>query len=251
MQKKFIPLGVIVAVLVFGGGFFAFRGGSVASSNGPVPTVGPIAAETGVIADAHVIPLSDVNLAFERGGTIAEVYVREGDAVEQGQALLKLDTRAIELRLAQAQSNYDLARSKAIPLEIEIRAAEVNLRQAQLDLEQATLVAPMNGTVAKIDGDPGAMVGAGIPVVVVADMSQWLIETEDLTELDVVKLREGDRANVTFDALPGVTMVARIGRIKPIGTNRAGDITYTVVLYPEQAEPRLRWNMTAVVRVEG
>jgi len=39
-------------------------------------------------------------------------------------------------------------------------------------------------------------------------------------------------------------------RIKAIGENKMGDITYTVVIQPDQHDERLRWNMTASVVIE-
>jgi HlyD family secretion protein len=38
-------------------------------------------------------------------------------------------------------------------------------------------------------------------------------------------------------------------QIKPIGVNKQGDITYTVVIAPDQWDERLRWNMTAVATI--
>ena len=39
-------------------------------------------------------------------------------------------------------------------------------------------------------------------------------------------------------------------RIKPLGENKQGDMTYTVVIQPDQLDDRLRWNMTAAVAIE-
>jgi HlyD family secretion protein len=52
---------------------------------------------------------------------------------------------------------------------------------------------------------------------------------------------------VTFDALPDVSLPGTVTRIKPLGTNRQGDIVYTVVVALQKEEAQLRWNMTAVV----
>jgi HlyD family secretion protein len=101
--------------------------------------------------------------------------------------------------------------------------------------------------VARIDLDVGGLAGPTSPAIVLADLSSWRIETEDLTELEVVKLREGGAVTVTFDALPDVSLPGTIMQIKPQGSNRQGDIVYTVVVALQKEEARLRWNMTAVV----
>ena len=76
------------------------------------------------------------------------------------------------------------------------------------------------------------------------------IHTEDLTELSVVNVTVGQAVSVTFDALPDLTLPGIVARIKPLGENKQGDITYTVIIEPQASDPRLRWNMTAVATLE-
>ena len=81
-------------------------------------------------------------------------------------------------------------------------------------------------------------------------MAAWQIETDDLTELDVVKVTEGAVATLELDALPGVTVPGKVIKIKPIGAKKQGEMTYTVVIRPDTHEDRLRWNMTATATIE-
>lgn len=133
---------------------------------------------------------------------------------------------------------------------VEIEAAQVALKQAELELELATLKAPVAGTVARLDLEVGGLAGPSVPALVLADLSQWKIETDDLSELQVVHIREGDLLTVQFDALPDLGLPGRVTQIKPIGSNRQGEIVYTVVVALEQSDPRLRWNMTAIISAE-
>jgi HlyD family secretion protein len=160
---------------------------------------------------------------------------------------------AAGIDLAQAQRDQVAAAPREVDLvaaQVEINAAQVELDQALLDLERATLVAPIPGTVAQLDLRVGAVAGPGTPALILADMATWQIETDDLTELDVVRLRTGDAATLTFDALPDLQLPGSITHIKPIGATRQGEIVYTVVVTPAHFEPRLYWNMTAIVTVE-
>ena len=93
----------------------------------------------------------------------------------------------------------------------------------------------------------GEQVTLGAPILRLADFSQLQIETEDLTELQVVYIQEGDRAQVTFDALPDLIVEATVVRIRPYGENSSGDIVYRATLSVAQPDARLRWNMTAAV----
>ena len=84
-------------------------------------------------------------------------------------------------------------------------------------------------------------------VLALADTSQWYVDTSDLTELDVVKLKRRTSGQVTADALPGVTMDWR-GGVDQRGTHSA-ERGYPVhgPHPPEESDPRLLWGMTMEV----
>lgn len=166
----------------------------------------------------------------------------------------QLEVAAASVAQAQAQRDQVAAGPREVDLavaRVEVEAAEVAVEQARYDLDQATLLAPFAGTVAQVNLDVGALAGPEKPAFVLADLSSWQVETEDLTELDVVRLRPGDAVAVTFDALPELTLPGHVLRIKPIGGSRQGDVVYTVVVSLDESDPRLLWNMTAVVSKEG
>ena len=60
----------------------------------------------------------------------------------------------------------------------------------------------------------------------------------------------GDTVSLAFDAIPDLSLNGKISRISSLGTNRQGDIVYTVSVQPEKMDERLRWNMTAKVSIE-
>jgi HlyD family secretion protein len=184
------------------------------------------------------VAAAEANLNRLRGPTRATQIDVAAAGVTQAQAALE--------QAASGPRDVDLAVAQ-----VEITAAQVALRQAELNLSQATLVAPITGVVAQLDLTVGAVAPAGAPALILADLSSWRVETADLTELDVVRMREGDTVTVRFDALPELELPGIVQRIRPIGANRQGDIVYTVVVTLEESDPRLRWNMTAVVEATG
>lgn len=166
------------------------------------------------------------------------------------------DVEAAAARVRQAQAQLDLTRAGARPETIaaaqaDVAVAAAALEQALAALAETELRAPFAGTVAALNVKVGEQVVAGAPIVRLADFSTWRIETEDLTEMDIVAVRVGDRATVVFDSIPDLELPATVMRIRPIGENKQGDITYTAILALEQQEPRLRWNMTASVTIAG
>ena len=90
----------------------------------------------------------EINVAAKTGGRLLDVFVKEGEWVEQGQHLAQLDPAAIDAELHQAQANLQqaqsavaTARSQVTLRRAELAAAEAVLtqRQAQLKLAQAQL----------------------------------------------------------------------------------------------------------------
>ena len=186
----------------------------------------------------------------------AQARVKQAEA-----ALDKLLAPATPSQIAEAeaevrrnQANLDQLLAGSRPEEIarfgaDVADAQARLMQAEADLAETELRAPFAGTVAFLDVMPGEQVNAGSVVVQIADLSTWQVETSDLTEIDIVDVQVGDRAELTFDAVDDLEMSGTVRRIRPIGENKQGDIVYTVIIEPDTQDSRLRWNMTAVVRI--
>jgi HlyD family secretion protein len=131
-----------------------------------------------------------------------------------------------------------------------VASAQAALDEAKAALADSELKAPFAGTVAQLNVKAGEQAAPATPLVQLADLTQWQIETDDLTELDIVRVKEGGTAKLAFDAIPDLELSGKVLRIKPIGVNRQGDMTYVVVIQPEKSDPRLRWNMTTKVTIE-
>lgn len=233
-------------------------------------TLPPVRAGDRVEADGKVVPVQHAALAFPVGGTVAKVMVEPGEAVEAGQVLVRLDSAQqaaavlkamADLAAAQADLGVAAAAATATPASNAaagaVEAARARLDQMQAQLEQAEvqadqteLRAPFAGTVAAVHVGEGEVAGAGAPVVELGDESAWLIETDNLTERNVVGVDPGDRATIAVDAIPDLDLEGVVVRVSPIGEVRTGDVVYTVVVRPDRHDERLRWNMTATVTID-
>ena len=118
------------------------------------------------------------------------------------------------------------------------------MEAAHASLKDLELLAPFDGTISAVEVVAGEFVAPGIVVVRMADFN-WVVESTDLTELNIARIQPGMPAMIKFDALPDVELIGRVDRIKPLGENRQGDIVYTAILKMDQPDDRLRWNMTA------
>lgn len=192
------------------------------------------------------------------------------DAIAKAQANIRQAQADLDILVAPATQNEiaeaeaDLRRFESalelltagtrqealIAAQADVAKAEAALSLAKADLFDTKLRAPFAGTLAAIDVKIGEQIVVGTPVVQLADLSTWQIETEDMTELDVVYVYEGDQVFIKFDAIDALELTGSVVRIKPIGKNREGDITYTAIIQPDQHDSRLRWNMTASVTIQ-
>jgi multidrug efflux pump subunit AcrA (membrane-fusion protein) len=131
--------------------------------------------------------------------------------------------------------------------EARLKEAKANYEAAQAALKDIQLSAPFDGQLVANNLNVGEFITPGSPAAVVGDVSEWKIETTDLTELDVIKIKEGMEVTVEFDALSDVQLKGQVDKIKMLGENRQGDITYTVSIKLNETDERLNWNMTAFV----
>jgi multidrug resistance efflux pump len=96
--------------------------------------------------------------------------------------------------------------------------------------------------------EPGMVVGPESRAVQLADLSEFEVQTSDLTELEVVRIEEGMEVELVPDALPDLTLTGTVEDIGQSFTTQAGDILYTVTIRLEETDPQLRWGMTLEIR---
>jgi RND family efflux transporter MFP subunit len=278
-------IGVVVTAIVallLGGAFVGPRptpSPSVRPSLSPRPSAtvrpSPTPIDTAIRATAVVVPKRSADLALPVSGIVDQIFVHELDAVTIGQVLLRLDQSTYEAAIDVAQQELDRAEAAVTKAELqveqlpddatpaEVEQAQVDLRlartdrdvaasaltEAQVALRQTELRAPFSGTVAAINVERGEQARAGEPVITVGDLTGWLIETTDLSELEVVRVSVGDAATVTFEALPDLVLAGHVDQIQVRGTGAAGNVVFAVAVRPDTHNTDLKWNMTATVRI--
>jgi len=102
----------------------------------PQPTVSAIKSSSRVVAEGKVVPARFATLAFQVAGVVAQVPVAVGAQVKAGQVIAQLDSKQLELQLAQAEANLASAQArfnqlKRGPMPDELAAAQQNLKAAQ------------------------------------------------------------------------------------------------------------------------
>ncbi len=179
--------------------------------------------------------------------------VRERDQIELDYRSLHANLRMAEEAQADASREYEAWQNGPDPDQLTLAESRLANAQAQVDavhaaLDNLEITAPFEGTIVDIDIALNEQAVPGQPVILLADFSEWYVETDDLTEIEVVKIEEGQTVELEADALPGETLEGTVERIKDFSELRRGDVTYTARILLDEFDLPLRWGMTMIVR---
>jgi multidrug resistance efflux pump len=259
-MKRFLWMMFIVAIVV--------AGCSPAQTSTPAPTATATntnapANPNQVAASAIVVPAYQSNLGFVISGTAKEISVKEGDAIQAGQILMILNAPALEYGLAQseaalrsAEADYQYwipPRLNRPPERRELAKSQLVIAQTALEiaranLTQSTLLAPLDGIVISINIKPGELVQPTQVVMTIATLNSLQIETTDLSERDIPKVKIGQNAQVYIKALDA-NFNGTVTAISPASTEVGGDVVYKVTITLNEQATGLLWGMNAEVEI--
>lgn len=213
-----------------------------------VPAANCDAAKGAVQQAEEALRIAELQLQQLQKGARQQDLDAAQAQVEQAQGELE----AAKASQAQAEAALALLKKGATEEAIAVAEAQVSQAQAALARAQAALAdtevrAPMAGSVAQINIKAGEKVAAGTPAIQLADLSAWKVETDDLTEMDIVHVSVGQAVRIIPDALPDLTIMGTVEAIETVYEEKRGDVTYTVHIRFDNPDPRLRWGMTVAV----
>lgn len=231
--------------------------GSCNRQNNIQVEVDPPAVNTKVVVKQHVdIPVQttgrivmhdEVKLSFKKGGIIESIQVREGETVTAGQVLARLvqtefrsSREQAELAFEKAERDFERAeilyRDSVATLEqyqnafTALELARQSLESVRFNIEHTVIKAPANGKILKKMALPGEITGEGMPVILFGSTdSQWILKT-NVVDRDIVKLKLGDSAVITLDALPGIDITASVSEISGMADPYTGTFEIELAL---------------------
>lgn len=165
----------------------------------------------------------------------------------QAQAL-----QSATLDYQSALANYAKATAGSTTTDLQIqedsvKTAQIQVDQARSNIQGATIVAPFDGIVSSVGANLGEQVGT-TPLVTLVDLSAMRIEA-NIDETDIGKIVIGQTVNITFDALSGLTLPAKVTAIAPSANLQSGVVTYLLYIVPTQTDPRLRAGLTSTASI--
>jgi len=200
------------------------------------------------------VPISETFLYYIPSQKGADYRIRttyrRGPAPEGWIIEAENDLALKKAALDKAQRTYDRMKEDGVDRD-QLAVLEAELNAAKAGLATFEVNAPFDGVVADLYAKAGSSINPGQVAVTVADFSNWLIETTDLTEIDVVELTEDQPVLVKLDALPDVQLPGTILSIGQTYSENQGDVVYDVTILLNDTHPAMRWGMTASVTFEG
>ena len=231
-----------------------------------IPTVvlnsKPASASSSVTASGEIVPEPKAQLSFPLTGVVGSVAVQEGDKVSAGQTLVTLDTTILNANVEEAQAGLAAAQTQVRyqkrigtdqehidAAQADADRAQANLDSAKATLAQATLTVPFDGTIAAVDISPAETVTPGQVVIMIGDLSNFRVETTDLSERDVTGVNVGQTASVTVQAL-NQTFTGKVVDVARVSTTVGGDVVYKATIALDSQPHGLRWGMTTDVAIQ-
>ncbi|HEY3357636.1 MAG TPA: efflux RND transporter periplasmic adaptor subunit [Polyangia bacterium] len=213
------------------------------------------------------LPDRDVLVAPQVSGRLLRVAVREGDQVASGQVVARVDpapladaARQADATLAKAQAErqnaqttlarvarvfergiaarqeVDDAAAKEAAARAAVADAQAAARQAHRQLARAVVRSPLQGVVLKVLRKPGELVD-GTPATAVVEIGDTTVLelVADVPGPDLVRLRRGVTATITFPAMPRQQLVGTVSMVAPALDRATGVGAVRITLQPAPA----------------
>lgn len=169
-----------------------------------------------------------------------------------------VDANALKL----AKQQVTLAGMGVTSANLSLSSASTSLKQAEDDADKRTVTAPVGGLVTVLNAQNGqSLSGGGSSSTSAAGSnsgSTGAVEISDLgtlrarvqvNEVDLVSVKIGQKASVSFDALPDGDASGTVSSISPTGANTQGVVTYDVDVTLDSIDARLRPSMSCTVDI--
>ena len=268
-------------------GFLFFNDGSVGDAIGDAPKYKEFEVRRGtfeiiVSATGEVKPIDRIEIKSKASGVVEELPVEEGDIIQKGDLIARLDQKDERAEVEQTQANFGIAKAelkqaehtygrrdklfqRGLISEEELGVIELNLAiakgkliQAKTALARATerlaeaiVLAPINGIILQKYVEEGQIIASGVsnvsggtPIADIADMSSVHIEA-GIDEIDIGKIEAGQTALVVAEAYPERRFSGKIVRISPEARIEQNVTLFDVIIEVENRSGLLKSGMNA------
>ncbi len=239
-----------------------------------------------VSAHGLVRPIDRIQLKSKASGEVVELPIEVGDWVEKGALIAQLDQVEERAAVAQSRADLDIAQAElalakknferrgqlftseiiskeaqdvteldlAVAGSKQVQAATA-LERAQERMEDTVIAAPVDGLILQKYVEAGQIiasgvsnVGGGTPIADIANMRSVHVEA-GIDEIDIGKIREGQRATIRADAFPDQVYEGVVVRIAPEARVEQNVTLFDVIVTVENIDGKLKSGMNSTVEI--
>jgi multidrug resistance efflux pump len=150
------------------------------------------------------------------------------DELSDDLTIKELEVESAKESVEHAQQNVNLAQQN-------VNLAQKSLDRARKDLEEATIIAPFDGIVARVEAKEGEFLSpaafTGTTIVEIIDL-QHMELTARVDELDIARVKTGQKVMISVDAMPGTKLEGQVTFISPVAREPG------VVLFEDEDEAK-------------
>lgn len=263
-MPRFLLLALLVLIVILAGAINQ-KSASIASIkaageksekpavNGVTLALKPEAIHDRINLPGNIEAWTTLALLSKLNGTIDEVLVREGQKVQKGDILARIDDRDYRIAVERAEAAYTLAKAEferdraiyakgVIPTaaldanRTQMETAKADLDNAKLQLSRCLVTAPMHGVIKKVDAKVGLQLSVGDPIAEIMEIDR-VKAVVGIPESDVTAVRGLEAIDFKIQALDNRVLtgkvhflssapetVARIFRLELEVENSSGEI---------------------------
>ncbi len=180
-----------------------------------------------------VEPWTKLALMSKIGGSIEEFFIQEGDHVQQGQLIARLENEDYRIALDSAKAAYALAkadydrnktlRKKGISTQANLDEQQSKMRQAkaaqknaELALSRCRITAPISGIISQLNGEVGMVVNQMMPQPIAEILQIDRVKAVvAIPEADVSAVRQLKQVGVEIRSLDNARFQAQVHFLAP------------------------------------
>ncbi len=202
---------------------------------------------------ATVASDSEAPVIARAAGEVVEILVEEGDLVEAGQVLARLDGERLRLRMLQARADLDKTRkeydryvslhqrglvssSAYEGLKFDMDSLQASYDLTRLNYNYTKIRAPISGVVSSREIKTGQHINEKDATFRITETSR-LVAYLKIPQTELAKFAVGQQAEILVDAMPDQTFTATIARISPTVDARNG--TFRATAYVDNTDSAL------------
>lgn len=189
---------------------------------------------------------ADAPVLARVSGDVVQLLVEEGDLVEAGQVLARLDGERLRLAMLSARADLEMTRREFIRYEdlaerglvsaamydglrYDLAALQASYDLAKLNYDYSEIRAPIDGIVSSRDIKLGQNIAVNTVAFRITDTRE-LVAYLQIPQSELAKFAAGHNATLTVDSMPGTDFAATIARISPTIDTRNGTFRATALI---------------------